>query len=524
MNQRSISAHLPSFTRLSLRTRLLLLVVASTVPLIALGLKREYADYKAERDDIYQSLLTTARGVAVAVERDLLLRTAALESLAISPALQAGAFDSFEAQARLFLARQPESALLGVVGPDHRVIRAWGMALPAGVPHTATSGTEDAFQRAAPVVTDLHTGHVSGKYGFSIDVPVFRDGEVAYVLFLRLRPSAMQNLLTQQHLPPDRIIAIVDTVGSVVARLPKPDQFIGQSMVSSLWDLVRSRAEGLTQSRTLEGTPVVVAFTHAMPFHWSVTIGAPETLFFASLRDGLLRTGAEGLFVLVTGLLLASVAARRVTAPIAHLTRLAESDHLDADFSADTGLPETNAVARALVLAAADRRAAADALAESEQRFRALFEHSPSGVLLVDPDTHEVLDCNDAAASFLGYNRWNLRGVSMLDLHASSEEWVGQVLRSVVAGEVVQYETRLRGQNGLRELFVAIGPIRLAGRTVALVNLIDITPNCAELRATSASRTSAWSSPAKAPALGSGTGTWFPARSPGASTRSPCTA
>ena len=477
MNPGPNFAHLSRLARLSLRTRLLLLVVASAVPLTGLGLVREYGQYRTERDTVYQGLLTTARGVAVAVDRDLMLRTAALEALAMSPQLQAGDFDAFDAQARLFLARQPESAALGLMGPDHRVIKAYGIALPpGGASHTATAGAEDAFQRAAPIVTDLHRGHVSGEYGFSIDVPVFHDDQVSYVLFLRLRPSAMQHLLTQQHLPPDRAIAITDSTGAVVAREPEPERFIGRQMIPALWEQVRSHTEGLRQSQTLEGAPAVVAYTHVAPFNWSVSVGAPESVVLAPLRDGLVRISVEGLFVLSVGLLLATMAARGITAPIAELARLAESDSAGGQSPVATGLAETDTVARALEAAAAERRAAADALAESEQRFRALFEHSPSGLLLVDPGTLEVLDCNEAAASFLGYHRSNLRGVCMLDLRfSSSEDQVRQVARTVAGGGVVQYETRLRGQNGLRDLFVAVGPIRLGGRTVILVNQIDIT-------------------------------------------------
>ena len=333
-----------------------------------------------------------ARGVAVAVDRDLLLRTAALETLAMSPALQSDDLTSFDAQARLFLDRQPEGAMLGLVGRDHRIIRAYGAAGPAvGIEHTATGHGQDAFQRGQPVVTDLHIGRVTGRPGFSVDVPVFRDEKIAYELFLRLRPSMMQELLTQQHLPQDRTIAITDTEGAIVARLPNPDQYIGRKMVASLWQLVSSQPEGMTQNRTLEGTPVVVAFTHAGP-GWSVTIGAPELLILGPLRDGIIRIATDGLIVLAAGMVLAVIAARRITEPIARLARLAESHDPGVDQSLQTGLAETDSVARALAVAAAERRAAADALAESEYRFRTLFESSPSGVILVDPDTLRVID------------------------------------------------------------------------------------------------------------------------------------
>ena len=59
-------------------------------------------------------------------------------------------------------------------------------------------------------------------------------------------------------------------------------------------------------------------------------------------------------------------------------------------------------VARALVTAAAGRQESAKALAESEARFRALFQRSPSGMILLDPDTMRVIDSNAVAASDVG--------------------------------------------------------------------------------------------------------------------------
>ena len=84
---------------LSLRSRLLLLVVASVVPLVGMGLVREYLNFKAERREIDAGLLLTARGMALSVERDLQLNVSSLETLATSLALQSGDLATFKDQA-----------------------------------------------------------------------------------------------------------------------------------------------------------------------------------------------------------------------------------------------------------------------------------------------------------------------------------------------------------------------------------------------------------------------------------------
>ena len=480
MTAAAIPERKPRVVRLSLRARLLLLVVASVVPLIALGVVREYGQYQSERDATYQGLLTIARSVAVAVERDLLLRTSALETLAMSPALTSGDFSQFDQQAHTFLARQPPSAVLGLVEPDSTLIRAYPLpAAAAGGPaiHTATAAGHQVFDRGMPVVTDLHTGHRTGLPGFSIDVPVFRNGRVAYDLFLRLRPSELQELLATQHLPPDTIVSISDTNGVVVARVPNTDQFVGHPIVPALMDAVNRTNAGIARVSTLEGIQAIAAFTHANPPNWVVTVGAPESVVFAPVRSAILRTAIDGLFVLCAGMTIAIFAARGITGPIANLRRLAEhSDNPAGARPVTTGLAETDTVAQALIAAADDRRAAAEALAESEQRFRDLFERSPSGMILADPDTTEVVDSNDAAAAFVGYTRQEFRGVRLMDLRISSTaEHMRNVARSVINGQIMRYEAKVRGRQGPRDLFVAVGPIRISGRSLMLISQIDVT-------------------------------------------------
>ena len=58
-----------------------------------------------------------------------------------------------------------------------------------------------------------------------------------------------------------------------------------------------------------------------------------------------------------------------------------------------------------------------EALKESEARFRALFESSPDGIFITDPDTLEILDCNAKACAMNGYSREELVGQSINLLH-----------------------------------------------------------------------------------------------------------
>lgn len=464
---------------LPLRSRLLMLVIASVVPLVCMGVVQEYLDYQADRDRVYERLLSIARGMAVSVERDLQLRESSLETLAMSPALQANDLDAFDKQAQAFLARQPPGSMMGLSGPTLVRLRAYGLppdVAPMRRRESFAAGSQ-VFDVARPVVTDMHFGRLTGLEGFSVDVPVFQDGRVAYDLYLRMLPASLQDLIDGQQLFRGAILTVVDTAGAVVARSPDQDRFVGSLIVPALWDAVRANDTGIIKAPTLEGVPAVAAYTHVTPFGWAVVVGAPEEILFGPVRAAILRVAGVGAIVLLAGLILALFASRGIMRPIEQLRRLAiHDDQIDPAGPAATGLPEADMVARALVTAAAGRQQAAKALAESEARFRALFELSPSGTILLDPDTGRVIDSNAAAAGYTGHSVEEFRGRLITDFALqTSPERIWELCRSVAAGTNLRYETKINGRQGPRDVLVAIAPVPVAGRTLMLINQIDVT-------------------------------------------------
>jgi PAS domain S-box-containing protein len=463
----------------SLRTRLALLVVASIVPLICMGVFREYLDYRADRQAIYDGLLGTARAVAVGVERDLLLRISSLETLAMSPALTADDPGRFDQQATAFLARQPSGTLLGLATPDLRLRRLYG---PAGEPfdhvppYDSEARATQVFSTNRPVVTGLHIGRLTGVLGFTIDVPVEREGRVIYDLFIRLTPSVLADLVARQYAPAGTVLTVTDASGHVVVRLPDVARFIGGPVVPALWSAMQAQPEGIVEVPTLEGRPAVAAYTRIAPFDWEVVAGSPEEVIFAPMRAAIIRVGSAGAVVLTLGLGLAMFAARGITRPIERLRRLViHSDRIDPE-GIRTGLPEADVVAGALVAAAAERQQAAKALAESETLFRTLFEKSASGTILLDPETTQVIDSNEVAAAIVGCTVEEFRTHRITDFALqTSPERIHKLCRQVADGDTLRYETRVQGRDGPRNVLNAVAPVQVAGRSLMLINQIDIT-------------------------------------------------
>src|SRR5271156_1343742 len=86
---------------MSLRARLVLLVLASLVPLIAFTIARRYFDYREAVERTGERSLMLAHSMALAVDEELHVRVAALTAIARSPALQTGDAARFRRRAEV---------------------------------------------------------------------------------------------------------------------------------------------------------------------------------------------------------------------------------------------------------------------------------------------------------------------------------------------------------------------------------------------------------------------------------------
>jgi len=120
------------------------------------------------------------------------------------------------------------------------------------------------------------------------------------------------------------------------------------------------------------------------------------------------------------------------------------------------------------------RKAAEEALRESEQRFRSLFERAPLPGYLIDTADASIVDCNAAAAAMLGYGHDDLRRMRITDIDAVGVEIA--LKTSLLEGRPLQFESRHRTRSGgILDVMVAAVPVDIAGRRLAHATVVDIT-------------------------------------------------
>jgi two-component system, cell cycle sensor histidine kinase and response regulator CckA len=116
-----------------------------------------------------------------------------------------------------------------------------------------------------------------------------------------------------------------------------------------------------------------------------------------------------------------------------------------------------------------------ESLRRSERRFRSLFDDTPAVMLLIDPDTAEIVDANAAAASFYGYTKEELTRMKITELSTLSEEQVFHNLDSAKTGPQ-QIERRYRLRDGtVRDVEVYRAPITIEDRVFLFSVIHDVT-------------------------------------------------
>lgn len=127
--------------------------------------------------------------------------------------------------------------------------------------------------------------------------------------------------------------------------------------------------------------------------------------------------------------------------------------------------------------AEAEHKRAEEAMSDTETRYRMLFEHSPDGIVIIDPATARPLEFNETAHRQLGFSREEFQRLSISDIDASetSDETRSRIQKVITEGRS-DFETIHRTREGeIRNIHVTAQNTVLSGRSVYHCIWRDIT-------------------------------------------------
>jgi len=125
----------------------------------------------------------------------------------------------------------------------------------------------------------------------------------------------------------------------------------------------------------------------------------------------------------------------------------------------------------------AGRKRTEQALIEAEERYRALFEQSPDGILLIDPNTELPILFNSASHTILGYSHEEFAHLRISDYEVveNPRETKAHIKKILQQGRD-DFDTKHRTKQGeIRDIQVTVQRITLAGHPVFNCIYRDIT-------------------------------------------------
>lgn len=122
------------------------------------------------------------------------------------------------------------------------------------------------------------------------------------------------------------------------------------------------------------------------------------------------------------------------------------------------------------------QRRAEQALRESEERFRRMFERHSAPMMLIDPQTGAIVDANQSAAQFYGYKEAQLRTLHIQDINQTDPEAVREHRQAALNEEQNCFTFRHQLHDGsVRTVEVHSAPVEASGQTLLFSIVHDIT-------------------------------------------------
>jgi signal transduction histidine kinase len=369
-----------------LRSHLLLLSIATAVPVMALAVTVAVLVVKQERDTLRDAATERVVAVMSAIDAELRGSISTLRGLSASAQLERGNLQGFHAEAARLLTAHPDWVNFSLSRPDGvRIADAYNPPGRDLGPVTDRDSFELALHSGEPVIGSV-APRPEGTLAVPLRMAVYnRDGTARYVVTLALRPDAFADVLRVQRLPEGWVVNLIDRRGNVVARHPRVPA--GTRGPAAFLEARDRNPTGWYRGRSLEGREMYSPYATSTLSGWTLAIGMPVEAVDAAAWRSLWLVLAMLLVAAAIAVGFALLLGWRIAKPIAALAAAAEAAGRGerAQFPARTPIDEIDSLAAALEQAAqamrdkhelAEReKAALQAADRAKDEFLAMLSH-----------------------------------------------------------------------------------------------------------------------------------------------------
>lgn len=415
----------------SVRLRLIGLALVGALPFIALGIYRLTSTATQERQMLASDAVEGAQVVAAGIDERLRTADAVLVGLSTTLIPSVALQHSNEDVLRPTLSLAPAH-----VGNLYLLDRS-GTLVASALPSSPDYYTRGAFADRAYFAL-AHTTHdlIIGELRRSIVLNgnpwviilaraiVDTNGDFLGVVAMPVRVDSLISVPLRTprfaSVSDAPLITVFDTAGIVVARSINTDSVVGQARVPRG---INIDTTGTVSLLGFDGVRRLTGFTRTRTAPWLVGVGIPQATLENGLKASIRGNTLLFLLAIAFSVLLAFYVGQRITQPIAGLVNAAHGfERGDTGTRAPSSGPtEIRLLSKAFnqMAETVERRNAA--LADSERRYRLLFDSNPLPMWAWDADTKQIMAVNEAAIEKYGYARDRFLKLLVTDLLVDEE-------------------------------------------------------------------------------------------------------
>src|SRR5229473_6736811 len=451
----------PPFPYATINARLIAIVLTLAVPLNIVVVAVIWSLVSAANETQRASLLYSAGSLAGAGDAEVGKYIALAQVLSHSPALLEDSIDAFEGELRRGLSADPD---LWAVVADVSGRLIVNTTRPRGQPLLSPTRSKEgmaaqneAFETRSVVVSDVFLGP-DQRWAATTNIPIFKNGQPFRALAITVHTRRFLDLVAFQDMPKSWLVAIRDTQGRLVVRLPNHDRRFGQLA----YERVRAikDQDGLFDLVTPEGDRMILANARSNVSGWTAGVGAKTADLQAAVLGTVGWAIALGGIISLLSLGFALWIARRITRPLAELREKAGALLTDPQVPFESGVPELCELWATLKRAAASRFRSDAMLRKSEKRLSQIINTYNGYVGLLDKNGR-VEEANVQMLQAIGAPREAVIGQPFADAPCWTYSPMYELTARCLAGETIRLDLQYAGRGGeMRWIDFQVTPLR----------------------------------------------------------------
>jgi len=309
--------------RFAVALRIGAIVAAALLPVLGVVAFNEVSLRATRATEVRANALWSAQQTALELERFKAGAQNLLETISSSPAVVEQRWERCQQFLSRLIKRVPQYVSLSVIGED-------------GTPRCRSDGARPPlnltdrpyFQEAMAdpqkvIMADYTVSWVSGKATLPISFG-FGEGDKRAVIVAALSLDWLQETIADRQVPANGSITIADRGGTIIARHPYPERFIGTRIPDQLHSLLFSAEPGAIEVMSQDGTARYLGYVpvSAPPIGLYISVGISKDEAFAEMNRGTLRALLiPGVAVMAAGVLTYGLSQGLVRGPIERINQ-----------------------------------------------------------------------------------------------------------------------------------------------------------------------------------------------------------